>query len=423
MDNSGQPQRPLATSFNQRNPQDQMMSMAGLLIASGMPFNKALPQASHMIQQQNSGGGHSPQKMQAIQMLGQAQSPEQRNQILYSGYFTPAEIETFSKLGGGGKEIISGSNGLKYTQSKDPSTGGIRLDLIPGQVEKPAITPAEARINNNQVTKLANSANSAQMENRYLDDAEEYFKQYDKAEGTDSLVSSGSFLARNAPAWAQNAILNKEGQSAKQKIDKVTGLIFQNRVIGAGSNATDAFKEMVKKSLPTTEITPEAREELILTKRRENMATLTRSKFISEWYKQNSKDIAGAEDAYDSYIGSVDLLTKDGLVNKQLLKDIPKVVTEYIGTSSQPLKDNRVPAGSAPMSDNTDAMYANPNGTLAEQLGQQVPQQAPQQMAPQAAAPTQNDAQQLQAWAAEAIAAGRDPAAVNAKLTQMLGGK
>lgn len=307
------------------------------------------------------------------------------------------------------QDVVSGANGIKYTQSIDPKTGQARLDVIPGQLEKPSITPAEARINNTKITKLAEDARSSVRELRYLDDANKYFDQFDKAQGRDTLTGAGSFLRRNAPDFLQNATLSQQGQTAKQEIDKISGLIFQNRVIGAGSNATDAFKEQVKKSLPSVDITPEARQELILTKTRENSETIARSRFLSEWYKQNNKDIAGAEDAFLSYIENENLLDKNGKINKDLLKEIPSVVREFIGNSSQPLQDNRAQIGSSAPSDNVDAMFADPEGVATQS-------QSANQVAPKGV-----NTQQLQLWAKEAISKGADPAAVNARLQQLIG--
>jgi len=82
-------------------------------------------------------------------------------------------------------------------------------------------------------------------------------------------------------------------------------------------------------------LTPEARKDLVNTKKRDNYEQILRARFFNEWAKLNNKDLNSAEDAFGSFLNSADIIDENGKINKELYNQIPTIVNEY----NHPKKD------------------------------------------------------------------------------------
>ncbi len=361
-------------------------SLAGLLVAGGKSYNDALIEAAEVSRQQQMAAMQK-QQMELAQQQALMQAEQQRQlqsrignlllgkpnvsqseialELLNSGLdpkniaslanalsneqkindvFNPVTGEIVRKVNG---QVVGYPQGMQ-AQSQEintPIQAGQSLseigygqtpagqrDLYRAQIksqEKPSLTQAEVRINKTKLKDVNSDARAAQNELRILEDLEKAFDKLDKNSG--GFTGSGSIAAKTATniPYTPNLLYNEKGQSALEQIEKNNSLLFQNRIKAAGARATDAFKSEVKKGLPTASLTPEARQEVIQTKKRENFEQILRSKFFTEWYKQNGKDLEGAEDAFISFVNQAPLVDENNNLNKPLLEQIPQIVNSY----------------------------------------------------------------------------------------------
>lgn len=195
-------------------------------------------------------------------------------------------------------------------------------------ITQPALTTSELRVNATQLKDLDNLARNAERELRLLEDSASAFDEFDKSSG--SLLGAGSVgskLFGYLPSFAEN-IYSPEAQAAKQKIDKLNSQLYQNRVQALGARGTDAAKKEIKKGLPSTELTPDARRDVLTTKKRENYEIILRDKFFNQWAKAFGRDLNGAESAFNTFISMNDLLDGAGNINKNLLSLIPQFIAQ-----------------------------------------------------------------------------------------------
>ena len=337
------------------------MSLAGLLVAQGKPYSEAITEAvniSNQYQQQEYAKQRAEQeKQQALQMQqmqgrlgnllqGRADinAPEVAIELLNAGV-APQNVANIASLFGKpitANQTFSGPGGFKYEQFQNPETGQLEARKLAGQElprEMPKVSPAQQRLNGVKLKELAGDARSAQTELRILEDLDKAFKKLDESSG--EFTKPGTIASKLATNFESlpNVLYNEEAQSALQQIEKGNSLLFQNRVRAAGGRATDTFKEEVKKGLPTAKLNPEARRELLIAKKRENLEALARSKFFNEWARQNNKDIDGAEDAFVAYISDVPLLKENNEINKDILNLIPQVVSNYLSQEGQAIDE------------------------------------------------------------------------------------
>lgn len=250
---------------------------------------------------------------------------------------------------------FTGADNIRYETYKDEN-GNVIARPIPGQIDKrrPELTPAEMRVNAIKLKELDNAASGASQELRLVADMEKYFKEFDEATGIGSNVGAGGIASKLTPKWGENIIWNEKAQAAAQEISKASSQLFESRVKSGGQGLSHvSAQEELKKSMPSVELRPEARNNLLQTKKREILSNLLRSKFVHEWSKLNHKDLAGAEDAFTSFIDTAPLLKENGEINKELIKNIPNIVKDYFkeedletsqNTMSNKSTDTSVPA-------------------------------------------------------------------------------
>lgn len=186
------------------------------------------------------------------------------------------------------------------------------------------ISAPELKANIQTINNLEKQAQFAERELRLLEDSEEAFKDFDK--NTGSWTGAGSVVSKTLsmlPKAAENIAFNKKAQTAKQEIDKLNSQLFQNRVVGLGSRATDTAKEQIIKGLPTTDLNPEARKDVLQTKKRENYEQIVRARFFKEWANTYNRDLSEATKAFDQYLEQIPLLKENGEINKDAVKSIP----------------------------------------------------------------------------------------------------
>lgn len=313
------------------------LSLAGLLRLQGVPEKDAYVQAAGINRQREQS------ELERLKYEQQQQAMMRAAEILQSGgtlsdlLMAGVNPQSAAAIYEANKpnpltNTFAGAGGVRYEAVQNPETGSVEARPLAGQVMKEPVrlSAGELRINAMKLKELANDARTAEKELRLLEDAQEAFNELDRAQGTGTLTGAGSIYSKLAPNFADNIALTKAGQAAKQKVDKINSQLYQNRVQGAGARATDSFKEEVKKGLPSYQLQPEARNSVLQTKARENLEMLARSRFFSEWVKRNNKDLNGAEDAFNAYITNAPLLSPDGRINKEILKDIPNVVKEFV---------------------------------------------------------------------------------------------
>lgn len=203
-------------------------------------------------------------------------------------------------------------------------------------IAKP-LNATELRNNLGILKDVNKTAQNAERELRLLEDSADAFEQFDK--NTGNYTGAGSLLSKiPLPKAAENILFDEQAQIAKQKIDKLNSQLFQNRVAGLGARATDAAKAEILKGLPQTNLTKEARQDLLNTKKRENYESILRSRFLNDWAKANNNDLTGAENEFSAFINEHqdELLTADGKPNKKLLNDLKK-----IASGSEPITQNK----------------------------------------------------------------------------------
>lgn len=311
--------------------------LAGLAMIRGVPAHEAYVNAAQQVQQ-----------MQKAQMEQQAFQRQQYAmqalpQIAQKLYNSPPQ-EAFQELVNIGIEpkealvlldaiqkqsmpdTFKGPGDVQYMKSFNRELGEWEAKPLRGQMSEntPAPTSSEIRTNNNEITKLRQNARGAARELRLLEDSAKAFEDFDTSTGEN--IGAGTLVSKLLPNKVDNLIYDKKAQTAKQEIAKLNSQLFQNRVSALGGSATDAAKQEILKGLPTTELTKEARNDLINTKKRENYEQILRSKFFDEWYKTNNKNLTGAEDAFNAFLSGRDLIDQNGNLNKSLLNEIPQTI-------------------------------------------------------------------------------------------------
>lgn len=326
--------------------------LAGIMMMQGRNAGDALSQAaitSHNMQQAQMQQQQYAQQQFLAQQLPQILSEvntenphEMFNALIKSGIAPNEAALIIDRLrpsaASTASNIVSGQGGVKYEKYNDPQTGALNLRKIPGQdaVVKNPLSVSELRVNATKIRDLDNEARGAERELRLLEDSEDAFKQFDAKTGkwTGAGTATSKIVSNYLPKGAENLAYNQEAQGARQRIDKLNSQLFQNRVQALGARATDAAKAEIVKGLPTVELTPDARHDLIATKKRENYEQILRSKFFNEWAKKNNRDLNGAEVAFGEFVTSGQLLDAKGNVNRELLKQIPAVVSQYLDEGS-----------------------------------------------------------------------------------------
>lgn len=338
--------------MNNNNIYDPMF-LAGLAVMQGAPFSEALNQAAMTTYnlQQSQAAQQEQQRTQALsQQLPRllretdTQDPYALFNTLIQNGIAPNEAALIvERLRGPQNSMVnkantfSGPGGIKFESFTNPETGRLESREIPGQREAINVRPlsvSELRINSTKLKDLDNDARNAEKELRLLEDSEEAFRDFDKSAGVESWTGAGSIVSKYVPKGVDNIFYNKNAQGAKQKIDKLNSQLFQNRVAILGARGTDAAKKEIIKGLPSIELTPEARRDVLDTKKREGYEQVLRSKFFNEWSKRNNKDLNGAEVAFGELLNSESLISAEGKLNKNLLKNIPSIVNEYVSEST-----------------------------------------------------------------------------------------
>jgi len=326
--------------------------LAGLAMMKGVPAHEAYSNAALQVQQMEK-AKMMQQELQrqqyATQMLPQIASelsglaPEEAFGKLVESGLDPREAilitEKFSRQAPK-SETFTGPNNVRYNTQINQETGALEAKPIAGQLgisggdENQIPTAAEIRINANEINKLGETARNSMRELRLLEDSEKAFEDFDKYTG--QYTGPGTVVSKFAPKALENSLYNKEAQTAKQKINKLNSQLFQNRVKMLGGSATDTAKEEILKGMPSVELNPEARRDLLQTKKRENYENILRSKFFDEWYKTHNKNLAGAEDAFSSFVNSSQLMDENDNINKALLNQINQGTkeTEDFGNKS-----------------------------------------------------------------------------------------
>jgi hypothetical protein len=334
--------------------------LAGLSVMRGTPVDQALAQASLMQQQKQAQQQQMlQQQMQQQQIMRQQQMQEQLPQMLQqlqgknpqevfvalrTAGLDTKEAATIAKYVGqvpaaSQLQMFAGPGNVRYQIISNPETGEMEAKPLAGQIpvnSKPKLSVSEMRINSSKLTQLDNDARAAEKELRLLADSDKAFKTFDS--NTGSYTGPGSLASKFIPKGVENIIYNKKAQTAKQEIDKLNSQLFQNRVAALGARGTDVAKQEIMKGLPTIMLNPEARHELIATKRRENFEQILRSKFFNEWAKQNQKDLNGAENAFAELVSSVDLIDSQGYPRRELLQQIPEIINGFADNERPPLE-------------------------------------------------------------------------------------
>lgn len=335
-----------------RNPLYDPMALAGLAVMRGAPLGDALSQAavtSHNLQQAQMQQQQQQQAQMLAQRLPQILSEVDKNDpyavfnTLVQNGIAPNEAALIidrltpprNQAANLNANTFAGPGGVRYQTMMNPETGEMEARQIPGQntQTKPSLSVSELRINATKLKDLDNEARNAEKELRLLEDSDAAFRQFDKSTG--NWTKAGTVASKYLPKGVENILYNEKAQSAKQQIDKLNSQLFQNRVQALGARGTDTAKKEIIKGLPTIELTPEARHDVLVTKKREGFEQILRSKFFNEWAKKNNRDLNGAESAFGALISSEPLIDEKGQINKSLMNQIPRIVNELSGEMAE----------------------------------------------------------------------------------------
>lgn len=305
--------------------------LAGLAMARGVAPDQALQQAALFEEQQQN-------TLRQKQMYDQQQYMQQvLPQIIASLNDIPnpiGKLEALVNAGIPAQDAALLMERLGMVQNQKMSNR-IEDQSITNNITKP-LSAAEMR-NNLTILKDTNKlAQNAERELRLLEDSADAFKQFDQTTG--KFTGPGSLLSKiPLPKAAENILFDEEAQIAKQKIDKLNSQLFQNRVQGLGARATDAAKAEILKGLPQTNLTKEARQDLLNTKKRENYEAILRARFLNDWAKTNNNDLSGAENLFSEFImqRQNDLLNPDGSPNKKLIQELKNLASGVNVTKQQ----------------------------------------------------------------------------------------
>ena len=205
------------------------------------------------------------------------------------------------------------------------------------------LTTSEIRLNKANLDKLNSTAKASAEQLKQLDTLEKVYQTFDKeAQGS---IGSGSFVSsllpkggnedgilNSAQQLGENTIYSDKARAALQTIKKVNSLLLQQRIEAkkGGGPVTDVLKKEIKEGLPRPEILPEARNENIKSLRSEAFKNILEQQFFTEWSKLNGRDTDGAGAAFQKLVSAIPIVDENGQPNKELLKDIPKLVREFL---------------------------------------------------------------------------------------------
>jgi hypothetical protein len=375
-DNLAQMMQPQQSGMQQ--PQGQMpmqradpIANAGMLIMSGMLPRDAYVQGARMAREQEVGEiERQKQQVQQMQQLQLAQLLQGGGQDA-GGFDQMSAQQKLGALVGSGQRLgdaaaavtalqpnplqntFKGPGGALYQASTNPETKQLESKVIPGQMpEGTVMSAAEKRAQATEKTESSRAAAGAAKELRILEDLEKAFENYDKTSNV--FTKAGSFLSSTKKAPFLNeeqtnaAIYNKKQLTYKNEIDKLNSQLYQARLGSVPAKmATDVFKQELEKGLPRTSITPEARKEIIKSKKREVAQSIIRNKFFNDWEKLNKGDRTGAEDAMRYIEENYEFVDENGRPNKTLLKELPRLVKELyaqeIGGDNPPTQSELTP--------------------------------------------------------------------------------
>lgn len=327
--------------------------MAGYLMSTGMMPQDAYIQAARMTREQEMSNlerqKYEQQQQQALQLAQMLQggdasgnfdqmSPQQKMGMMIQSGVRPeaaaamAQAMTPNPL----QNTFKGAGGMLYQAGTNPETGQLESRIIPGQApEFQPLSAAEKRAQATEKAEFARAAAGGTKELRILEDMEKAFEGFDKHSGGTG-IAAGGFLAstKKIPGILNeeqtNALIyNKDQLKYKNEIDKLNSQLYQARLSSVPAKmATDAFKSELEKGLPRVSIVPEARKEIIASKKREIVQSIVRNKFFNDWEKLNHGDRTGAEDALRQLEQEYDYLDENNKPNKVLMKNLPKIVQQ-----------------------------------------------------------------------------------------------
>ncbi len=149
------------------------------------------------------------------------------------------------------------------------------------------------------------------------------------AEGTQGIIAKT--LAKYGPNF-----YSKKAQSYKEEVDKGTNQMIVAAAEGLPPKGQNMYiQQKIAAGKPVASLTPEAFADNVESHREEFTKKSLRGVFLSNWFRQNRKDIGGAEEAFDEFWSS---LPKDVNII-QARKAIPSVVNSYIASGSDTSDD------------------------------------------------------------------------------------
>lgn len=307
--------------------------LAGLAMIRGVPAHEAYANAALQTQQMQQAqlAQQNAQRQQfALQALPQIAgklynaAPAEAFQELVNIGIDPKEavilIDAIQKQNM--PQTFKGPNNVEYSKSFNRETGEWQAKPLTGQnnTNGQQLSNAEIKINADKIASLNADAGYSNEELRLIKNSENAFKEFD--ENTGNYTGPGTLASKLVPDKADNLIYNSNAQKAKQTIDKLTSRLLENRNKAAKGSESDFRTEQKLKGLPSIGLNPEARKDLIRELKEQNYIRILKSKFFDEWYKNNNKDLSGAEDAFIQFINSQDVVDKEGNLNKNLLNQI-----------------------------------------------------------------------------------------------------
>jgi hypothetical protein len=390
-DGSMQPQRQGGiTPFGQRSPQDQVMSIAGLLQAGGMPYGKAVAQASVMAQQQAAGATEqfktqqAIQKQLALQALGQAKDPTQQKQILFSGLFAPEEINKLSQMLGADDELnqLLGENSPPQgLRPQIPISNG-------GPQTLAELTNMQSGAPSQNISQSGNTALPSDIKAQ----ARILFKSGDK-EGAIKLINE----AKNPkPTIFEKELAKKDAETLQLARAGVEQLVpFQQALNTFKKNVSETpdvlFGPLAGKASPLFSDNAQA------IRSDANTVTLL-SRALLKMPAGNFSD-ADRDFLQNANVGLG--ISKEA--NKKVAARLEELVSQYINYTKT-LEDRAAKTGQI-------------SGVAVEQFEKQFPNQSQSRNKPK------YTPEQLDSLAKDAIAKGADPNAVRARIAELTGGQ
>lgn len=316
--------------------------LAGLAMIRGVPADQAYGQAALQLQKQeeitkaqqdNQRRQYALQQLPLIAQKIQGLPPQEAFGELVNIGVDPKEalliLESFNKQGQNKAETFTGPNNIRYQTIVNPETGEIEAHALKGQNinDQPTISREELRANVETIKNLNKDAAHSQEELRLIEESEKAIQDF--YENTGSNTSSGTLISKFTPEKLDNIVYNKKAQAARQIMRKLTQGLLQNRQEAAKGAGSDFRTEQTLKGLPSFDLQPEAMKELIHNLNKQNYTRILKAKFFEEWYKNNGKNLSGAESSFANLINSTDIIDKNGKINKDLYNKIPNIVQDY----------------------------------------------------------------------------------------------